>query len=83
MKTESTNIDDALIRINQTLIESGEGLSQLSAKLFAIANEAGTDIETVVKGAEELARQGLNRSDMLKRLSDVLVLARLAGLTRF
>lgn len=75
----TTSIDESLDRINQTIAEGHENLNRFSADLFAIARETETSIDAVVKGAQELARQGLNRADLLTRLKDTMVLYRIMG----
>lgn len=78
--SSTINVEQSLARINVNLGQSAQGLRQFSASLFDIARNTGSTFDDVAKAAEELARQGLNATETLKRLKDASVLARIAGI---
>ena len=73
-------VEKSLAEINTVLNRSGDALQDFGNKLFDVAKTTGQTFDTVAKGALELARQGLNTEDTLKRINDALILSRLSGL---
>jgi TP901 family phage tail tape measure protein len=73
-------VEKSLVEINTVLNRSGDALQDFGNKLFDVAKTTGQTFDTVAKGALELARQGLNTEDTLKRINDALILSRLSGL---
>lgn len=73
-------IDKALAKINKNLNGSARGLKHLGKDLVVIAKATNSSLEQVALGAAELARQGLDSKTTISRLTDALILSRLAGL---
>jgi TP901 family phage tail tape measure protein len=74
-------VESSLASINTALNESGAGLQKFGDGLFNIAKNTSQTFKDVANGALELSRQGLGAEEVLKRLSDALILTRLSGLS--
>ncbi len=73
------NLDKVLSGAPPNLPAWTQPESGFSADLLKIAKDTGQSFDIVGKAAAELARQGLSKKDLLKRLKDALILSRLAG----
>ena len=78
--TNTIKVEKSLIEIGSVLNKSGSELDKYGQQIFSVAKNTGQSFDIVAEGALELARQGLNAEDTLKRLNDALILSRLSGL---
>lgn len=70
------DLEATLARINANLAASAPGLKSFGEEIVIIARRTETPtLEIAFKAAEELARQGLGRQELLKRLEVALLLA--------
>ena len=74
-------VESSLAKINSILKTTVSGLDQLKGQIFEIARNTEQTFDTVAEAALELSRQGLNATEVTKRLNDSLILARLSGIT--
>jgi TP901 family phage tail tape measure protein len=78
--TNTIKVEKSLIEIGSVLNKSGSELDKYGQQIFSVAKNTGQSFDIVAEGALELARQGLDAEDTLKRLNDALILSRLSGL---
>lgn len=76
---ETVRVEKQLTSIQTLLNQTPQGLKRFQAQLFDIARDTGATFETVARGAEELARQGLGAEETSRRLADALKLVRFTG----
>lgn len=73
-------VEASLANINTILNRNTQELDKFKASLFQTAKDTGQSFDTVAEAALELARQGLEATEVTKRLNDALILSRLSGL---
>lgn len=73
------NVQDALVRINIGLAQNQKGLESFKSSLFNIARDTGQSFDETAKAAERLSKQNLGVAETTKRLREVMILARIAG----
>jgi len=78
--TTTIEVEASLGKINSILNTTVSGLDALKGKIFDIARNTQQTFDTVADAALELSRQGLNATEVTKRLNDALILSRLSGI---
>ena len=73
-------VEKSLADINSVLQGSGAQLNKFKKDIFDVARETGNSFKTVSEAALELSRQGLPANEVVTRLKDSMILARLSGL---
>lgn len=73
-------VEKSLTKINSILNTNVAGLNNLKNQIFDIAKNTEQTFDVVAEAALELSRQGLNATEVTKRLNDSLILSRLAGI---
>ena len=73
-------VESSLAKIYSVLDKAGSSAKDFENGLFQTAKNAGQSFQAAADAALELARQGLNSQEVLKRLNDTLILTRLSGL---
>lgn len=79
--TTTIEVEKSLAKINSILKTSTSGLNGLKNEIFEIAKGTEQTFGTVADAALELSRQGLNATEVTKRLNDAMILARLSGIS--
>ena len=74
------NVESKLADINVIMNLSTKNLQKMGAGLFDIARKTGQSFDAVAQSMTEFSRQGLGMQESLRRTTDALVLARLAGM---
>jgi TP901 family phage tail tape measure protein len=77
--TTTISVEKQLTSINTILGGSSSQLDKFSKQIFEVARNTEQSFDVVAQAALELSRQGLNASEVTKRLNDALVLSRLTG----
>ena len=72
-------VEKQMISINAILGASNSELSKFQKEIFNVARNTEQSFDTVATAALELSRQGLKAGEVLKRLNDSMILARLSG----
>jgi len=78
--TTTIEVEASLAKINSILNTTVSGLDSLKGQIFDIARNTQQTFDTVADAALELSRQGLNATEVAKRLNDALILSRLSGI---
>ena len=78
--TTTIQVEKSLADINSVLGASAAQLNKFKNDIFSVAKETGSSFQTVSEAALELSRQGLGADEVLRRLKDSMILARLSGL---
>jgi TP901 family phage tail tape measure protein len=78
--TTTIEVEKSLADINSVLQGSGAQLNKFKKDIFDVARETGNSFKTVSEAALELSRQGLPANEVVTRLKDSMILARLSGL---
>jgi TP901 family phage tail tape measure protein len=73
-------VEKSLADINSVLQQSTPKLNEFKKQIFDVAKETGNSFKTVSEAALELSRQGLPANEVVVRLKDSMILARLSGL---
>ena len=73
-------VEKSLADVNVILGATTSNLHKFGRELFSIAGQTGQAFGTVAEAATELARQGLNLEETLKRTRDAMILTRLSGM---
>jgi TP901 family phage tail tape measure protein len=73
-------VEKSLVEINSVFNKSSSVIEKFGNSLFDVAKNTGQSFDTVAKGALELARQGFDTEESLKRINDALILTRLSGM---
>lgn len=73
------DVENHLARINLSLGQTASQTKDFTSNLFNAARETGQSFDTAAKAAETLARQGLSATEVIKRLREALLLARVSG----
>ena len=74
------DVQDAFNKINIGMNLAGKSLDSFQSKLFDTAKNTGKTFTEASQAALLLSRQGLGAAETLKRLNDVLILSRDAGI---
>jgi TP901 family phage tail tape measure protein len=80
MIKQTIAVEKAMAEINVILGASKKELASFGNELFNIAAKTGQSFADVAEAGSELARQGLNMEQTLKRTADAMMLARLGGM---
>lgn len=78
--TTTIEVQKSLADINSVLNASSAQMNQFKKDIFNVAKETGNSFKTVSEAALELSRQGLPANEVVGRLKDSMILARLSGL---
>lgn len=78
--TTTIEVEKSLADINSVLQGSSAELNKFKKDIFDVARETGNSFKTVSEAALELSRQGLPANEVVGRLKDSMILARLSGL---
>jgi TP901 family phage tail tape measure protein len=78
--TTTIEVEKSLADINSVLQNSSTELNKFKKDIFDVARETGNSFKAVSEAALELSRQGLPANEVIIRLKDSMVLARLSGL---
>lgn len=81
MITSSIDLGKRLNEINIFLKQSDSTLNSFGSSLFDIAKNTGSTFDDVSKAAKEFSRQNTSVSEVLRKTSDAMVLARLSGIS--
>jgi|GEM_PF-1631077 len=73
-------VEKSLISINSILGTNAKELEGFSKTIFNVARNTEQSFNTVATAALELSRQGLNATEVQKRLGDSMILTRVSGL---
>ena len=73
-------VEKSLISINSILGTNAKELEGFSKTIFNVARNTEQSFNTVATAALELSRQGLNATEVQKRLADSMILTRVSGL---
>jgi TP901 family phage tail tape measure protein len=77
--TVTIQVEKQLTAINTILGGSAAQLDKFKKVIFEVARNTEQSFDTVANAALELSRQGLSAEDVVKRLNDAMILARLSG----
>jgi TP901 family phage tail tape measure protein len=80
MISTTIQVEKSLADINSVLGANSTQLNKFKNDIFSVAKETGNSFQTVSEAALELSRQGLKSDEVLRRLKDSMILARLSGM---
>jgi TP901 family phage tail tape measure protein len=78
--TSTIEVQKSIMDINSILQKNSKDIAQFQKEIFNVARETGNSFKTVSEAALELSRQGLPANQVIGRLKDSMILARLSGL---